>query len=85
MNAGPDLPLAVYNSISFEGFGLCYVFDEMTKSAAASIEHDALNRSLARKVDRAYQLATRRFVFCPRTFGVEKVSAGALAFCPDTL
>ena len=80
-----DLPLDVYNSRSLERFGLCTVFDKLTKSAAASMKHNTLKRSLAIKGCSAYELTTRGFGFCPRTFGVEMVSAGALAFCPDTL
>ena len=42
-----DVPLDVYNSKNFEYFGLYTVFDKMIKYAAASIEHNTLERSLA--------------------------------------
>ena len=80
-----DLPIDVYNSKSFERFGLCTVFDKLTKSAAAYIEHNTLKRSLAIKGCSAYELTTMGFGSCPRMLGLGKVTAGALVFCPDTL
>ena len=57
----------------------------MTESAATFIEHDALVRSFAIIGDPAYEVATRGFGFGTRIFGTVKFSAGAPAFCPDTV